>query len=185
MQDVDRTANRYDRATIALHWATALLVITQWCVAQMIDWAPRGAPRVPMRSLHLTIGVVLVVLIAGRILWRLTRGRRLPAADPGPLHVLAKATHWGLYALIATTLALGLTLWWVRGDTWFFLFSPPAYNPANADLRSFVDTWHATLGTAILYLAGFHAAAAIVHRLVWKDGVLGRMITRSAPAGSR
>ncbi len=185
MQDVDRAATRYDGATIALHWTTALLVVAQWCVAQMIDWAPRGAPRVPMRSLHLTIGVILAILIAGRMLWRLTGGRRLPAADRGLLHVAAKATHWGLYALLTATLALGATLWWVRGDTWFFLFSPPSFNPANAELREFLETWHGTLATAILYLAGFHAAAAIVHRLVWKDGVLGRMLTRQARANTR
>ena len=132
VQAVDTKATRYDTATVALHWLTALLVVAQWCVAQMIDWAPRGAPRVPMRSLHLSIGVILVVLVVGRLAWRATRGRRLPAADPGPLHAVAKATHWGLYALLVTILGLGLVLWWVRADTWFFLWSPPPADPANA-----------------------------------------------------
>ena len=185
MQPVDRAAARYDRTTIALHWATALLVVAQWCIAHMIDWAPRGAPRVPMRSLHLTFGVILAVLIVGRILWRLTRGRHLPAADPAPLHAVAKATHWGLYALVVATVGLGLVFWWVRGDTWFFLFSPPPYDPANAGLRHFVGEWHETLANAILILAGVHAAAAIAHRLLWRDGVLGRMVSRPSPRGSR
>lgn len=182
MQPVDRAATRYDSTTVALHWLTALLVVAQWCIAKMIDWAPRGAPRVPMRSLHLTVGVILVALIVTRIAWRLTRGRRLPAADRGAVHVLAKATHWGLYALVVATLALGLALWWVRGDTWFFLFSPPKLDPSSTALRAFVSTWHPTLGTAILWLAALHAAAALVHRFLWHDGVLGRMIVR-APAG--
>ena len=178
MQPVDAAASRYDTTTIALHWVTALLVGAQWCVAQMIDWAPRGAPRVPMRSLHLSIGVVLVVLVLGRLAWRATRGRRLRAADPGPLHALAKATHWGLYVLLVTILGMGLVLWWVRGDTWFFLWSPPPADPANAGLRGFVGGWHARLANSVMILAGIHAAAALAHRFVWQDGVLARMVTR-------
>ena len=177
MQAVDRAATRYDRTTILFHWVTALLIVAQWCIAKMIDWAPRGAPRVPMRSLHLTVGVILVALIAARILCRATRGRRLPAADRGALHVVAKATHWGLYALVATTLVFGVMLWWVRGDTWFFVFSVPKLD--DPALRSLVESWHPTLATAILWLAGLHAAAALVHRFVWHDGVLGRMLVRS------
>lgn len=179
MQPVDRTATRYDRTTIVFHWLTLLLIVSQWCIAQMIDWAPRGAPRVPMRSLHLTVGVILVVLIAARVIWRVTNGRRLPAADRGPLHAIAKATHWGLYALMAAALGTGLMLWWVRGDTWFFVFSVPKLDPSNKALAEFFDHWHPTLATAILYLAGLHAAAALVHRLLWHDGVLGRMLVRN------
>ena len=179
MQPVDRAATRYDRTTITLHWLTALLVVAQWCIAKMIDWAPRGDPRVPMRSLHLTVGVILVVLIGFRLIWRATEGRRLPAADPGPLHVVAKATHWGLYALIVATLVLGVMLWWSRGDTWFFVFSLPKLDPTNKPLNDFFDTWHPTLATAILYLAGLHALAALTHRFLWKDGVLGRMLVRA------
>ena len=178
MQPVDTAATRYDRATIVFHWLTALLIVAQWCIAKMIDWAPRGDPRVPMRSLHLTVGVILVALIAARIIWRATRGRRLPAADRGALHALAKATHWGLYALIVATLAGGLLLWWVRGDTWFFLFSPPKLAPGNTALHDALDTYHPLLGTFILVLAGFHAAAALVHRYVWHDGLLARMLVR-------
>ena len=182
MQPVDVTAKWYDRTTIVFHWLTALLIVSQWCIAKMIDWAPRGAPRVPMRSLHLTVGVILIVLIAARLIWRATSGRRLPAADRGALHMVAKATHWGLYALIAVTLAFGVMLWWVRGDTWFFLFSVPKLDPANKPLAEFFDTWHPLLGTLILVLAGLHAAAAIIHRVVWRDGVLGRMLVREKRA---
>ena len=178
MQPVDAAATRYDRTTIILHWLTALLIVAQWCIAKMIDWAPRGAPRVPMRSLHLTVGVILVALIAARIIWRATRGRRLPAADRGGLHALAKVTHWGLYGLIVATLIGGVLLWWVRGDTWFFLFSPPKLAPDNKALHDALDNIHPLFGTLILVLAGFHAAAALVHRYLWHDGLLARMLVR-------
>jgi cytochrome b561 len=48
----------YDRTTIALHWATALLVVLLWGVAQVIDFFPRGTPRVTVRSVHMLLGLL-------------------------------------------------------------------------------------------------------------------------------
>ena len=175
MQPVTPTATHYDRRTIWLHWLTALLVASQWLGAQAIDWFPRGPLRVDARSVHITLGLTLLVIYVLRIVWRATEGRRLPAADRGALHAVAKATHWGMYALLACVLALGVFNVWVRGDSIFNLFSIPAFSDSRA-LRSFVQDWHATLATVLLILAGIHAGAALVHRYLWRDGVLARML---------
>jgi cytochrome b561 len=176
MQPVTPGATHYDRRTIWLHWLTALLVLSQWFGAQTIDWFPRGPLRVDARSVHITLGLTLLAIYALRIVWRATEGRRLPAADRGALHVVAKATHWGMYALLACVLALGVFNVWVRGDSIFNLFSIPAYSPDDKALRSFVEDWHGTLATTVLILAGIHAGAALVHRYLWHDGVLARML---------
>jgi cytochrome b561 len=166
---------RYDRTTIVLHWLIALLVAGQWLGAQTIDWFSKGALRVDARSMHITGGLTLAVLLVASLVWRLTKGRHLPAADPGPLHVLAKATHWGLYALLLAMIAVGVFLVWARGDSWFNLFRVPAYRPGDHDFADQVQDIHATIGWMILGLAGFHAAAALIHHYVWRDGVLRRM----------
>ena len=176
MQPVTPGATHYDRRTIWLHWLTAVLVVSQWCGAQTIDWFPRGPLRVDARSVHITLGLTLLAVYAVRVVWRATDGRRLPAADRGALHAVAKATHWGMYALLACVLALGVSNVWVRGDSIFNLFSIPAYAPDDRALRSFVEDWHATLATTVLILAGIHAGAALVHRYLWHDGVLARML---------
>jgi len=41
-----------------------------------------------------------------------------------------------------------------------------------------VQEVHATIAWLILALAGLHASAALVHRCLWHDGVLGRMLPR-------
>lgn len=168
--------SRYDHLTILFHWTTAGLVAAQWLGAQTIDWFPRGPLRVDARSLHIVFGVLLAAVLAGRIFWRLTRGRRLPLADKGALNILAKGTHWGLYALLASMVLVGMFLAWTRGDSIFNLFSIPAYEPGNKELPDTVQGIHATIGWLILGLAGFHAAAALVHRYLWHDGVLARML---------
>jgi cytochrome b561 len=178
MQPVSPLAKRYDPATIVFHWITALLVVEQWLGAQTIDWFPRGAPRVDARSVHITCGVLLAIILLARIVWRLTQGRRLPPADNGPLNVIAKATHWGLYLLIAAMVMVGITLTWTRGDNIFNLFTLPAYEPGNKTLPDQVQDVHATIGWIIVAVAGLHAAAALFHRYVLRDAVLNRMMPR-------
>jgi cytochrome b561 len=179
MQSVSTLATRYDTTTILLHWITAILVVEQWLGAQIIDWFPRGSPRVDARSVHITCGVLLAITLSARIVWRLTRGRRLPPVDTGVLNLIAKATHWGLYALLAAMVLVGLALAWTRGDNIFNLFAIPAYDPGNRALADQVQDIHATIGWIIVGLAGLHAAAALVHRYVWRDGVLLRMLPGS------
>ena len=174
------TNDRYDRRTIFFHWATALLVVAQFVGAWTIDLFPRGALRVDARSAHICTGALLAAILIARVIWRVTGGRRLPAADKGALHVAAVATHWGLYALLLAMVSVGLLLAWVRGDNLFNLFSIPAYNPANKALRGEVQDLHATIGWVIVGLVGLHAAAVLAHRYLWHDGILSRMMPPAA-----
>jgi cytochrome b561 len=176
MQPVTPAATRYDTTTIVFHWVTAILVATQWLGAQTIDWFPRGALRVDARSVHITCGVLLGLILLARIVWRLTRGRRLPLADGRVLSMLAKGIHWGLYALVTAMVLVGFALAWTRGDSLFNLFSIPAFDPGNKPLAEKVGDIHATIGWIIVAAAGLHAAAALFHRFVMRDGVLGRML---------
>ena len=178
MQPVSTDAERYDPATMFFHWATAVLVVGQWLGAQVIDWFPRGPLRVDARSVHITAGLALAALLAARLLWRATRGRRLPLADEGVLNLVAKGTHWGLYALLGAMVLAGMFLTWTRGDSIFNLFTIPAFDPGNRALAHEVQEIHGTIGLVILALAGLHAGAALVHRYLWHDGVLGRMLPR-------
>jgi cytochrome b561 len=180
-QAVVTCPQRYDTPTIIFHWATAILVVCQWFGAQTIDWFPKGAPRVDARSVHITLGVTLAVLLLVRIVWRLTRGRHLPPADAPPLHLLAKAAQLGLYGLIAAMVLVGMSLVWVRGDSLFNLFTIPAYDPGNHALADQVQDIHAALGWVILGVAGLHAGAALVHRYIWHDDVLARMLPDRRP----
>jgi cytochrome b561 len=92
VQPVSAGARHYDKTTILFHWTTAILVALQWLGAQLIDVFPR-APRVDARSVHIVAGVALGIILAGRIVWRATHGRRLPPADRGALHIIAQSTH--------------------------------------------------------------------------------------------
>ena len=178
MQPVSPDARRYDAATILFHWATAALVVAQFAGAWTIDLFPRGPLRVDARSVHITVGVLIAALLGARVLWRATRGRRLPLADKGALNAVAKGTHWGLYALLAAMVLVGMFLAWTRGDSLYNLVAIPSYAPGDRALAHQVQELHGTIGWAIMALAGLHASAALVHRYLWHDAVLGRMLPR-------
>ena len=165
----------YDRTTVVLHWLTAALVVTQWVGAQVIDLFPSDALRVDARSIHIVLGAFLAALLAFRIWWRTTRGRRLPPADRGALNVLAKVTHRGLYVLLVSMVIVGLSLAWARGDSLFGIVRITTFPAGHRVLADRLQEIHAALGWAILALAGAHAAAALTHRYVMRDHVLARM----------
>jgi len=166
----------FDGKSIRLHWITAVLVVLLWCIGQTIDWFPRGTPRVSMRSLHISLGVVLGLVILYRIWWRSTAGVRLPPAGIGKLKTLATAIHFLLYVGVVAAVALGITNVWVRGDTIFNLFTVPKFDPTNKPLRDAVEELHALMAHAVMVLAALHASAALVHHYLWKDQVLRRML---------
>jgi cytochrome b561 len=171
---------RYDHTSILLHWVTAVLVVLLWVIAQLIDDFPKGAGRVPPRSVHITLGVILLLVLLARMVWRSGSGRRLPIAYPGWVGYLGKTVHYLLYALLAAVLLLGIANVWVRGDSYFGLFTVPKFDPSNTELKETVENLHETLANALLIVAGAHAAAALVHHFVLRNGVLRRMF----PGGS-
>ena len=167
---------RYDNISILLHWLTATLIILLWIIAQLIDDFAPGTSRMMMRSVHVALGVTLAVVIAARLAWRASSRRRAPLAVAGVMGVAAQIVHYALYALVIGTLGLGIMNVWARGDTVFGLFTIPKLSPANPGVKETVEELHEWFGNVVLILASVHAAAAVFHRVVLKDGVLRRML---------
>ena len=178
MKAVDTSAKHYDKSTIVFHWLIALLVVAQWIGAHLIDEFPRGALRIDAISAHITFGVLIGLLTAVRIWWRVTQGTRLPGIGSGVIQFLAKAMHWGLYLLIFAAVGLGLTVVSLHSFSYFNLFSLPTITTGSRALVGSVLETHELVATVILLAAGLHAIMALIHHYAWRDGVLARMIPR-------
>lgn len=172
---------RHAPTTIALHWLTAILVILLFIIGKTIDDAPKGPLRVDYRSLHMLLGITLGLVLVVRIVWRSTRGGMLPALDQGVLLLIARATHYLLYGLMAVTVALGITNVWVQGDSIFNLVQVPQLVPGDRALIHQIGDWHALCADAVVIVAGLHSAAALFHHFVMRDATLRRML----PWGAR
>jgi cytochrome b561 len=175
-QPVQTQVLRYDPVTIVLHWVTAALVVALWIIGQTVDVFPNGPLRVDYRSLHIMFGAILAVVVLGRLAWRLARRADLPPIDDGLLLVIARVTHWTLYALLVVTVGLGIPYAWARGDSIFNVFMIPQMVPGDRALAHQIGDWHALAANALLIVAGVHAAAALFHHYILRDETLRRML---------
>ena len=91
----------YTLTARVLHWVTAALVLTMIPIGVAMANADFGAWQDTLYDLHRSIGAVLLPLVLGRLLWRLTHpAPPLPADIPAIQQFAAHATHWALYGLL-------------------------------------------------------------------------------------
>ena len=173
----DQSESHYDRMTIALHWLTAGLVIVLFLLAESWGFFPREI-RKAGQALHISLGILLGVVLATRLVWRGTGSRRLPPASVGLLHWAAKSAHLALYALLVAQVALGFLFRWAQAEPFLFfgMFSIPSPIVFESGMDRTFGELHNIVAWTIIVLAGLHAAAALVHHHVLRDGVLRRML---------
>jgi len=178
------SADAYDRTSRYLHWIIAFVVVGQWLGAHAIDWFPKGPLRVDVRSVHIVFGAILAIAIGFRLYWRLFYGARF-AREMTAVGLLAECVHVGLYLLMLTIVCLGLFTAWLRGDDLFGLGHIPKFGVYSDIMRhqlvEKVVGLHSLAANAILFVAGFHALAALMHYFVLKDSVLQRMVPGLSP----
>lgn len=166
----------YDSRSIRYHWLSAALVLGLWIMGQCIDFFPKGDARITARSLHISFGIVLGLLLVLRLAWRRNAAAaKLPPAQAGLPGRLAIGVHHLLYLLLAATVLIGIACVWIRGDNLFNLFTVPAFDPGNKALRHEAVELHELAANSLLMLAGLHGAAALAHYGWLKDKVLQRM----------
>lgn len=170
---------RYGVVAQVFHWATAILVLVAFI------YGPGGSEQRVYspardfdRQLHETLGLCVLALVVMRLLWRMLDTRPEPPEVPRWMGVAAKAVQWTLYLLLFALPFTSITGAWLEGHPLTLLAGvkiPPLLGLSH-DAGATLARIHTWLGDAILWLAGFHALAAIYHHLVLKDGVLGSML---------
>jgi cytochrome b561 len=172
----------YDGVAIALHWATAFLVVANFALAQVWHWVARPA-REFMENTHMSFGVLLTVAIIARLIWRWLPGRQVSSLQAGWVRLASKGTHYLLYLLLVAEAALGFAFRWGGGRPMAFFGTgiPPLIAELARPLRRELREFHEWIGWAIIVLALLHALAALYHHYVLKDRVLVRML----PSGAR
>jgi len=153
-----KTTTGYSGLQIALHWLIAILIVVAWLshdgAEEAMETIEKGGTVgfVP----HVAFGMAVLVLVVLRLVIRLNRGAPAALGEPGSLAV--RAADWGhriLYLLMIAVPLGGISIWFLGMD--------------NGDVHGF-------FGTALLLIALGHAAMALYHQYVLKDGLLRRMM---------
>lgn len=176
---------RYGAIAQAIHWATAILVLIAFI------YGPGGseervysAARDFDRQLHETLGLCVFALAVMRVLWRMMDTRPDPPQVSRWMSIAAKAVQGALYLLLFALPLTAITGAWLEGHPLTLLtgIEIPSILGISHDAGATIAKIHTWLGDAILWLAGFHALAAIFHHFVLKDGVLVSMLPRWVPS---
>lgn len=175
--DISALDSQHDRLTIILHWATALLVVVQFLLAEFWGFFPRPTRHLMIVS-HMSFGLILAAVLVLRLFWRMRPGRTHFDDGDGYMSRIAKMTHHLLYVLLAAEIPLGFFTRWTDNQalSFFGLMIPSPFGTFSKATGYYTDQVHDFVAWGIIILAGLHAAAALFHHYVLKDGVLRRML---------
>jgi cytochrome b561 len=170
----------YGSVAKLFHWLTVVLVGAAYITS------PGGSEQRiystaldSARQTHETLGILLFALVLLRVCWRLF-GPTTP--EPAPMApwmmYFARAAHLGLYALLLAIPLTAIAGAWLEAHplTIFVIGNIDPMLPEAPALGQSIAYVHTILGNVIIWLAGFHAAAALFHHYVLGDHTLRSML---------
>jgi cytochrome b561 len=107
----------YGRTAKVFHWAIAALIAIQLPLGWLMPDIHRGETPGTAMSLHVSIGMTILVLIVLRFLWRLTHPVAPETNPPGWQRMSSELVHWLLYVVVLLTTLSGWFAESVRGWT--------------------------------------------------------------------
>jgi cytochrome b561 len=181
-------ASRYGAVAQVFHWATAILVLAAFIVGPGGSEQNVYSPARDFdRQLHETLGLCVFVLTLIRALWRSVDTHPDPPQVSRWMGIAAKAVQWTLYLLLFAVPLTAIAGAWLEGHPLTLLAGVqiPPFLGRSHDVGAAIARLHTWLGDAILWLAGFHALAALYHHVILKDGVLVSMLPTWVPSQGR
>lgn len=127
---------------------------------------------------HKSFGLLVLLLMTVRILFKFLQPDP-PHVPPLPSfhRIASKAVHGLLYLLLLAQPVVGWTATSAGGfPAEFFGGKFPALVGKDKALSEMMFGVHGALGWLIIALVVIHIGAALMHRFVYKDGVLARML---------
>ena len=152
----------YNRTQIILHWVIAALVVFQFAghevIVEVSELIAKGQdPAIPVLArAHVLLGGLTLLLAIWRTVLRMTRGvPDLPEAESAALKMVAKTTHFLMYASLFLMPLSGMGAWFAG--------------------QEFAATVHGTLKVVLLTSVLLHIAGAVYQQHVLKTNIIKRM----------
>lgn len=180
------STQRYHGFSISLHWLIAILILSILVVGNYMVRLDEADPvRFSLTQWHKSFGIVALVLIVFRLLWRFTHR---PPQLPGHLKL------WEIQAAGLTHLLLYLLIVLIPVSGWIMVSASPLdlptvlFNkihwphlvpfdtlPNKDDISILFAEVHAYAGWVLILFLVAHIGAALQHHFVLHDGVMDRM----------
>ena len=174
--------DRYNAASIVLHWLMFLLIAATYAAIEFHEDFRRGSSAdETLEAAHYWLGLSVFALVWLRVVARLVWPA--PAAiEHGWRQIAAVVTHGLLYALMIAMPLTGWILISAEGETAALIgVELPRLVRESHSLAEQFEELHELGGTIGYWLIGLHAAAALFHHYVLRDGLMARMLPNRAP----
>jgi cytochrome b561 len=166
-----------------LHWTMAVLILAMLFIGIAMIASLSDYHR--LVAIHRPLGLAILVLVAIRLVNRLIhQPPPLPPGMPRLLRIPAHASHYLLYFLM---FALPVVGWGMLSTASYpivvigALHLPPILPHSDA-LYAIMRPLHSVLAFLLFGIILAHLAAALMHALIFRDGVFESMVTGAPPA---
>jgi cytochrome b561 len=171
-------AERYNRAAIALHWVTAILIVGNLALGLTMVGLPISPRKLHWYLWHKSIGITIFALTSLRLAWRAIRPHPEPVAMPSWQRVASIVSHALLYALLFVTPISG----WIYSSAtgvqvvYLGMWPLPDLVPKDKALADALRVVHVGLNSLLFAVICLHVAGALKHHFVDRDAALARML---------
>ena len=188
MSSNGQVITRYSTVAIVLHWAIALLLVSNIALYWISDSLPEEQGRALM-DWHKSTGMLILILSLFRLGWRWFHPvPPYPAGLPQLQKFLAKAVHVGFYVIM---IGMPLTGWVMMSGAppyaqiiFYGLFEWPRLPFVDGAQGAAADFWdavggaHEVLAWFAYGLIALHVAGALYHQFIARDAIMARMSPR-------
>ena len=163
---------------MALHWLLALLILASLGLGLYMTGLSFSPTRLRLYNWHKWLGMVVLILSAARLLWRLSHQPPADLPMPAWQSRVAHGAHGALYVLF---FAVPLSGWAYSSSAGFpiVLFGVlplPDWVSVNRELSESLKPLHHWLAYGLGGVVALHVAGALKHRVIDRDQVLQRML---------
>ncbi len=130
------SADSYGLVNKHFHWIMAVIIIFNFILALILDDFPKGPMRSFLFSIHKSTGILVIILLIPRLLWRLVNTVPVSLGNIKTLNKLSKYVHYFFYFILLVVVFSGWTYSSARSGPFevFGLFTAPALienNPSS------------------------------------------------------
>lgn len=176
---IRNTKSQYGSVAKFLHWLMFLLIVGLIIVGSFMEDIEPMTLKFQVYGLHKSLGISVLILVAVRLLWKITNTSPSLPAHMKPIEkLMAHAGHAALYLLLIAMPVSGWVMSSAAGFpvSVFGLFTLPDLVAPDRHLMKDMEDVHELLANAIMVLVSIHALAALMHHFYHKDNVLKRML---------
>ena len=166
------------KATIILHWGTALAIIISVGAMFIREYIEHKTFRIGLLELHRQLGMLVLAGVAIRLAVRYWAGMTQHSSMSIVARLCAGLCHLTLYSLLIALPLLGLAVSNAHNVdlNLFGLGHLPRLVMDDPDLADELTDYHIWASWALLGVLVLHISAAFLHHYVLKDNVLYAML---------